>query len=142
MGREINTEMPAYIARLVISLLAGTAHPKIAVLGISYKGNVEDCRESPALTVIHILQKAGYDIAIFDPYAERETDLAATVKNADMMLILTDHDEFRDLDYQALSRIMRNPLLFDTRNLLNPDDFADSPIAFFNLGSSMAYGRQ
>lgn len=142
MARKINNEMPSYITSLVERLLAGHPHAKIAVLGISYKGNVGDCRESPALEVIHHLQNAGYDISIFDPHVDIPgMDLTSTVRGADLILILSDHDEFKNLDYPELTKIMRSPMIFDTKNLLSTGDFHDSPMVYYNLGNIMTHTR-
>ncbi|MGE5390136.1 MAG: nucleotide sugar dehydrogenase [Deltaproteobacteria bacterium] len=142
MARQINTEMPSYIVKLVMSLLNGIHTPRIAALGITYKGNVADCRESPALDVIDLLQLSGYHVAVFDPYVEPfSQDLEAAVRDADLILILSGHDNFRYLDYRTLALTMRTPMIFDTRGLLDPTDFVDSPISFYNLGNIMTHMR-
>jgi len=142
MARKINNEMPSYIASLVKRLLAGQASARIAVLGISYKGNVGDCRESPALAIIEHLQEAGYKISIFDPHVDLPAmDLMTAVKAADLILILSDHDEFRNLDYRAIAKTMRTPMIFDTKNILSAHDFHDSAITFYNLGNIVTYTR-
>jgi len=142
MARKINREMPAYIVKLIGQLLSGHNNPRIAVLGISYKGNVGDCRESPALEIIEHLQQNGYVITVFDPHVQPfGYDLISTVRNADLILILSDHDEFRKLDYHELSGYMRTPMIFDTKNLLHPVDFINSSITFFNLGNIASYAK-
>lgn len=141
-ARKVNREMPTYITSLVMGLLAERTNARIAVLGISYKGNVGDCRESPALEVIHHLQDAGYDISVFDPHVDLPgMDLMTSVQESDLILILSDHAEFKTLDYDALSRIMRSPVIFDTKNLLSPDDLADSAMILYNLGNIKTYAR-
>jgi len=141
-ARAINNDMPAYIAGLAEGLVAGNSLARITVLGISYKGNVGDCRESPALEVIAHLRGAGYDISVFDPHVDLpDMDLTAAVQESDLILILSDHAEFKKLDFRLLSQIMRSPVIFDARNLLSHDDLGDSAMILYNLGNINAYTR-
>ncbi|WP_278279212.1 UDP binding domain-containing protein [Syntrophomonas palmitatica] len=64
-----------------------------------------------------------------------ENDIYMVVKDADMILILTDHDEFKSLDYNKLASHMRTSLLFDTRNILPTSAFTDSKLKLINLGN-------
>ena len=94
---------------------------KILIFGVAYKRDIDDVRESPALDIIHLLQKRGAEISFFDPYVasvrlENETLQAVELKppqDADCVVIVTDHSAF---DYKALVRDAR--LIVDTRNAL------------------------
>lgn len=142
MARKINSEMPAYISRLAGDLLLGINDPRIVALGVTYKGNVADCRESPALEIIDHLQLAGYDVVVYDPYVEAfNRDLLAAVHGSDLMLLLSDHNDFLKLDYWELTRAMRTPMIFDTRNLLDPANFTSSSVVFYNLGNIPVHTR-
>lgn len=142
MARKINSEMPGYISRLASDLLSGINDPRIVVLGVTYKGNVADCRESPALEIIDHLQLAGYDVVVYDPYVEPfNRDLLAAVQGTDLMLVLSDHYDFLKLDYWELTRAMRTPMIFDTRNLLDPATFTSSSVVFYNLGNIPVHTR-
>ncbi len=137
-ARQTNSGMPQYIAGKVKKLLNGVDKARIAVFGISYKGNVSDLRESPALAIIEDLVSAGYRIAIYDPYVYADNhaaDLQRAVENADMILILADHQEFKSLDYDALAKQMRTPLVFDTKNVINCNEYHCSEIIIYNLGN-------
>jgi len=141
-ARKTNSGMPQYIFSLVQQLVQAIGFPKIAVLGLSYKGNVSDLRESPALEIVRLLRKAGYSLSIFDPLVnspEVEDDLERAVKGADMILILTDHDKFKALDYNELARSMRNPIVFDTRNILRTGGYCGSGVKIINLGNVYNY---
>ncbi len=135
-ARKINSDMPAYIINKVLDLIGFSPGLKIAVLGVSYKGNVADVRESPALDIIAGLKKKGYEIAVYDPLLEMEEMLPSAyeaVKGADLLLILSDHDEFRYLDGAMISRLMHNPMVFDTRNIWNVTE--GEHIQYYNLGN-------
>lgn len=137
-AREINNAMPLYVVNQVKTLLGKTENPRIAVLGVSYKGNVADTRESPALKVIDLLNLAGFEVAVFDPLVRTEASagLVQVVRGADLLLLLTDHEEFKYFDYARLSELMRTPLIMDTRNIdIRLSDPLRS-VRFLNFGTT------
>ncbi|MDD3893775.1 MAG: nucleotide sugar dehydrogenase [Syntrophomonadaceae bacterium] len=137
-ARNINRSMPAYIVDRVKILLGSKKSARIAVLGVSYKGNIDDIRESPALEIISLLKKENFYISIYDPYVQikgNEKDINLAVQGADLILILTDHNEFLHLDYKLLAKKMRTPMVFDTRNIINAEDYACSEIRIYKLGN-------
>jgi UDP-N-acetyl-D-mannosaminuronic acid dehydrogenase len=138
-ARKINCDMPLYIVSKVKQLVAGIQSPKIAIFGIAYKGNIGDIRESPALDIIRLLKIDGFVVEIYDPYVNQEvmelTSLEKTVENADMILILTDHNEFKEIDYYKIVIKMRTPLIFDTRNIIDLKKYNRDQIAILNLGN-------
>ena len=106
---------------------------KIAVLGVSYKGNTGDDRESPAYEIIAKLSP-NYEIAIHDPHIENPNfvSLDDATKDADLILILCDHNEFKKLDYELILKNMSNPIVFDTKNIIKE---VPSEIKLFNYGN-------
>ncbi|WP_145410984.1 nucleotide sugar dehydrogenase [Paenibacillus xylanexedens] len=139
-SREINDQMPIYVAKLAKELLKETSTPKIAVLGLAFKGNVDDMRESPALTVIKELKDFS-TVAVFDPHIKQEHTLKVEtfeqcIENADILLILTDHDEFKALSPETVSRFMRTKIIFDTRNIINIKQWEESGFKVQLLGNS------
>ncbi len=122
---EINSQMPAYVVRMTADALndrgKAVRGAKILVLGVAYKPNVGDVRESPALEILEQLLAKGANVAYHDPYVSSLTIDgkilasvpwgAADFKNQDLVLILTNHREF---DVRRLVEIA--PLVFDTRN--------------------------
>src|SRR5580658_1393485 len=121
----INGQMPHFVVTKVQNALNDIGKPvkgsKIHIYGVSYKRDIEDVRESPALDIIHLLQKRGALISFSDPHVaeirlEDETLLAenaAALNTADCVVIVTDHSAF---DYKAL--VDRANLIVDTRNAL------------------------
>ncbi len=123
LARERNDGMPAHVVQVVKGLLTNVETPKIAVLGMAYKGNVDDLRESPALNVIKLLIAEGFTVSVNDPHVRHAPFLSEPIEsclaNADCLLLLTDHDEYKDLEPAFAAARMRLPILFDTRNQLD-----------------------
>jgi UDP-N-acetyl-D-glucosamine dehydrogenase len=129
LAGEINTRMPYEVVERTVAALGERGRvikgARILVLGVAYKKNVDDIRESPALKVIHLLKERGAEISYYDPHvpffrSERHGELPArslkkltpgALHAADAVLILTDHDA---VDYGAVVRHAR--LVVDTRN--------------------------
>ena len=131
LARDTNNSMPKFVCKYVRKIISTG---KIAVLGISYKGNTGDDRESPAYEIIAELENDGYEIAIHDPHIKREglVSLADAIDGADLILILCDHNEFKHPDYELIGKKMKNPIIFDTKNIIHrvPDD-----VTLYNYGN-------
>lgn len=127
LASEINTEMPRYWVQKVQDLLneAGKAvkGSRVLVLGVAYKKDVSDIRESPALDIIHLLEEKGAHVDYHDPHVPAfqhdgvemtgVTDLDAALRAADCAVIVTDHSVYDWTQVQALS-----PLIVDTRRAM------------------------
>lgn len=127
LASEINTNMPRVVVQRVQDLLnqdgKALAGAKVLVLGVAYKPNISDTRESPALDVIGLMREKGAEVSYYDPHVARIEDegwgmqsiesLEAEARRADCVVIITDHSA---VDYQALGRSAR--LIFDTRNAM------------------------
>jgi UDP-N-acetyl-D-glucosamine dehydrogenase len=137
LASEINTNMPRYVVSRVQDTLndAGMAikGAKLLVLGVAYKPDVTDMRESPALDVIGLLQEKGAEVTYFDPHVAEfshegwemmsEIDVKAAVKAADCVVLITDH---KDLDYGSIANNAK--LIFDTRNAFQRLGYSDDKI--------------
>ncbi|GAA0137519.1 nucleotide sugar dehydrogenase [Paenibacillus sp. YSY-4.3] len=136
LARETNDSMPKFVADIIEMLLISVKQPKIAVFGTSYKGNINDQRESPALKVIEILENKYSNLSIYDPYVTSEeiVSMEEAVKDADLIVVLTDHSEFKEMDHHYLARQMRTPLIFDTKNIIPVNK--DSELQVVNFGNS------
>jgi len=123
LSREINNTMPHFVAELVGKMLEPIVDPRVTVLGVSYKGNVDDIRESPATEVIRELVKKNIAVKIYDPYVKNYefelSNLEEAFLASDLVLLLADHKEYKYLAAPELGLLMRNKQLFDTRNCLN-----------------------
>ena len=137
LARETNVMMPNYVADHVAQMLEGIANPKVAAFGVTYKGNVDDMRESPAMEVIEKLLARGIYVEAYDPHAISDSltltsDMEAT-RNAHMILILTDHDEFKIANYEKYAFVMKKPIVFDTKNCIQVKESAN--VEFINFGN-------
>lgn len=139
LGRDTNSSMPHYVIEKTEMLLKGIENPKIAAFGVTYKGNVDDVRESPAMEIVELLQEKGYEVVVHDPHVKNPTYVSAlkAVEGADIVLILTGHDEFKVLDHQAMAQVMNRPVLFDTMNLVKPQ--LGSGLEIINYGNLYQY---
>ncbi|UOK57871.1 nucleotide sugar dehydrogenase [Bacillus sp. OVS6] len=123
-ARFINNSMPSFVVEQ-LSKIAPDKNSKIAVLGITYKGNIDDVRESPAMIVVDLLEEYGYQVAVHDPHVHQQQvsfdlySLEDAVKNAECILVLTDHNEFKQLDEQVIINNAKRAVIFDTRNCVN-----------------------
>lgn len=127
LAGEVNTSMPEFVLNKIVFALNKVSKSvkgsKILILGLSYKKNVDDLRESPALQILDILKKMGGDVSYSDPYFEsiprtRKYNLSLksveltpkNLKSSDLVLIATDHDRF---DFKEIER--HSKLIVDTR---------------------------
>jgi UDP-N-acetyl-D-mannosaminuronic acid dehydrogenase len=125
LARLINDGMPAYTVKKVKQIIARVDNPIVACLGVTYKANVADIRESPSIEVIEKLLQAGLTVRVFDPHAKVPpalsaywmTSLEAAITGTDLLVVLVDHDEFKQLVPEAVAS-MRHRRMLDTRNCL------------------------
>lgn len=136
LARGINVSMPEYVVSNVKEMVSGIENPKIAVFGVTYKGNVDDMRESPAMDIIDILRNEGLECAVHDPHVESDTfkllSAEEAVTDAHLLLVLTDHDEFKTMNTDELAVKMAKPVLFDTRNCVKTNE---GKMRFVNFGN-------
>lgn len=131
LARDTNNSMPNFVCENVKKIIE---NGKIAILGVSYKGNTDDDRESPVYEIIAKLKQENYEIAIHDPHIKNNqfVNLDEASKDANLILVLCDHDEFKKLDYDIIKKNMVNPIIFDTKNIIKnvPDE-----IKLYNYGN-------
>lgn len=103
-ARAVNDSQPGYVARWVLEALADLAEPVIAILGLAYKADVADLRESPAVQVVEALRDQIADLRLHDALADKlpngdrlDGDLAKLLDGVDAIVILTEHEEYRRL---------------------------------------------
>ncbi len=147
LARTINDGMPASVVREIQEMLQGKSQGKIAILGLSYKGNVDDVRESPSLSVIRLLKEGlpQMTLAYFDPHVKSKDyptgSLEETFQDADLAVILTAHDEFKAFDQQVLATLMKSKLIFDTHNILKAERWVPAGFMIHTLGSGVTFSK-
>lgn len=124
-AREINDSMPAHVVGHAEQMLDGINHPKVAILGAAYKPNVDDSRESPSTRILELAKKRGWQVGVHDPhvihYAHDLIPLDDALKGADLMILATHHDAYRDLTPDYVRGLMRACQVLDTRNYIEPE---------------------
>lgn len=143
----VNThQRQRFITRLLAHL---PSHAHVAVWGLAFKPKTDDMREAPSIDVIHALMNAGHTVTAFDPAAEdrakpmlpasvtfADSPLAAA-KNADAVVIVTEWDVFRGIDLTDVKNTMKGNLLFDGRNVYEPQDVAAAGLEYHCVGMSL-----
>ena len=130
-SRELNEYMPEHTVELLVKALKKAGKDvktsKIVVLGVTYKGEVDDARNSPAEKIVRQLMKMGAEIVVYDPYCEesfgakKAVDTMDAVKGADCIMIVTDHKMFKELKLEKIKAFMNEkPVIVDGRRVVNP----------------------
>ncbi len=129
LAGDINSQMPKYTTKRVLEIFNELGRPikgsKILVVGVAYKKDISDVRESPALDLISELHKVGANIEVWDThvssinihgkvYESINSDIGSKIRNSDMVVIVTDHSDF---DYKLIGD--NAPVIFDTKNVKN-----------------------
>jgi UDPglucose 6-dehydrogenase len=144
---EVNERQKRRVIEKLESYLGEIKNKTIAILGLSFKPNTSDVRESPALVVVpHLLEK-GAKVRVYDPVAMEEfkktvgtlsIDYANSpdeaLKSADAMVILTEWNEFRFLDLAKIKKLMKNPVLIDMRNIYEPETVKKLGFSYSGVG--------
>ncbi|MEM4488855.1 MAG: nucleotide sugar dehydrogenase [Desulfurococcaceae archaeon] len=147
ISRRINEFMPYHMVEIVerAAGLEGLdpSLSKVAILGATYKGGVDDTRESPARVVVVELAKRFKEVVVHDPYtresfgAKYSENLEEAVKDADMIVVVTDHPEFKHLDLNELGGLARHRIIVDGRRVFEPSKAISAGFKYYGVG----YGR-
>lgn len=141
-----NDERKIEMAERILSAAEGIAAPKIGVLGLAFKGGTDDCRESPAMEIVAALIERGAVVRAFDPKAmptakllagdaiEYASDACDAAKDADVVAILTEWDDFKAIDLKALKNAVKSAKIVDLRNILNPDEARQAGFDYRGIG--------
>ena len=141
-----NDERKAEMAERVIAKIKNNPQGKIAVLGLAFKGGTDDCRESPAMDILKELLKHSNNIAVYDPKAMQNAekllgnqvmyakDVYEACDEAEILVILTEWEEFRNLDLHRIRGLMKAHKIVDLRNMLNADAVKKSGFDYSCIG--------
>lgn len=123
LSRTINNSMPDYVVDQIIRMTGDIARPSVALLGLTYKGNIDDVRESPAIEIVEkMIGNPRFDVRVHDPHVRAEqvafplSSFEDAVEGAHLVVVLADHNEFKVLPASVLMNKMARPVLFDTKN--------------------------
>ncbi|WP_422039713.1 UDP-glucose dehydrogenase family protein [Roseibium sp.] len=145
---DVNAERKKKMADKVIEFLGGDVNGKtIALLGLAFKPNTDDMREAPSLDIVKKLQSAGATIRAYDPASmEEASHLMSDVmfcdgpyhalENADVVVIVTEWDQFRALDLDRVKALVKAPKVVDLRNIYTPDYMSARGFEYTSVGRS------
>ncbi|MDR3723184.1 MAG: UDP-glucose/GDP-mannose dehydrogenase family protein [Terracidiphilus sp.] len=154
--RKINDLQKDVFFNKVRSALWTLRGKRLAALGLAFKGNTDDTRESPAIDVVEKLLEAGATVVAYDPEAssraQEELPASKTMiyassayeaaKDADALLILTDWKEFAKLDLAKLKELLKFPIVIDGRNLFEPRKMLEHGFTYMSMGRPVASQSQ
>lgn len=119
---------------------------KIAMWGLSFKPNTDDMREAPSIVIARQLKELGAEINAYDPVAMEEAkerigglvnytkDKNEALVDADALLLVTEWNEFRVLNYKVISKLLKNKVIFDGRNIYDPAELKENGFEYFGIG--------
>ncbi|MCL4561693.1 MAG: nucleotide sugar dehydrogenase [Chloroflexi bacterium] len=141
--RQVNDSQPEFVVASLAKALGGLAGKRIAVLGLAYKPDVDDLRESPAIETAHLLENAGASVVAFEPNKPNAeipglklaSNLADAVEEADALLLAVSHTPLRSLDPSVISQITPARVVFDAVNGWTQERWQAAGFHFFRLGA-------
>jgi UDPglucose 6-dehydrogenase len=143
---DVNEARKKAMAQKVVDACDGSIAGKtIAILGVTFKPNTDDMRDSPSLAILPALQAAGAKLRAYDPIGMDEArklldDVSwgagayEILDGADAMVIITEWNEFRALDLGRVRSLMAAPVVVDLRNVYRPEEMADAGFTYVSIG--------
>ncbi len=142
---DINQDARLRFVQKVETLLGDLQGAVIGILGLSFKPNTDDMREAPSVDIIRLLQSKGAHVKAYDPVAmDHAGDMLPTVtfcataydvaKEADALLIVTEWNEFKQLNWEKIRTFMHRPVVMDGRNIYDPQEMADRGFIYWGVG--------
>ena len=139
-SRLLNDSMPEYVYNKIDKILQKDKSKKITILGITYKANTDDMRESPIIKLIDKLLKNNYNVKVFDPYIKdfqiNCQSILESCKDSDLLILGVNHDYFKNLPLDEIKTTMKGNLILDTRNFLDKEEVEKSGFIYKLLGSN------
>ena len=148
---DINTKRKSRMADKIIETCGGVDGKTIAILGVTFKPNTDDMRDSPSLDIVASLQDAGATIRAYDPEGMEEAevmmanvtwcaDAYETMWGADAVSIITEWNQFRALDLERAKGLLKAPVMIDLRNIYDPEEMALAGFTYVSVGRARVNG--
>lgn len=142
---KINQKAIQGIVEKARKLTGGLKNKQVGILGLSFKPDTDDMRDAPSIAIIKSLKKEGAKIKAYDPIAMEkakkillgisfESDPYAVAKDCDILIIVTEWNEFRQLDLEKIKRMMSQPVVLDGRNIYDPQKMKDLGFIYQGVG--------
>jgi len=144
---DINDDQSAHFVRRLEKRLGGFAGKKVGMMGLAFKPNTDDIRDAKAIAIVQQILDGGGQVSAYDPIAtENFRQLFPTIEytksvydvaaNADALVLVTEWNEFKQLDLQRLGSPMKSRILFDGRRVYRPDNAKRAGFEYFTIGSN------
>ena len=138
-SRLNNDSMPEFVLNKIENIVGGLGEDKtVALYGVTYKPNIDDVRESPIMHLLDMLKNKNVNVKVCDPHAaekvENNFDIYDAAKDADIVVLGVNHDEFKDVDFAKLAEGMKNKNILDTRNFWSADAVKSAGAEYYLLG--------
>ena len=140
LARKINNDMPLYTVDMVNDVLnklgKSIKGTRIGILGVTYKGNVDDTRESPAFEIMHLLKERGAQLVVFDPHATTHnsvTSLNECIGKSEIIVVCANHREFLQMNYELAAKAGIKAVI-DGRNFLDKDAILRNGMLYKGIG--------
>ena len=144
-GRQVNDSQPHFVVELVKRALGGNLKGRrVAALGLSYKADVDDMRESPGVEAVHLLTHEGALVKSYDPFykpvmgldeTHPSTDLKLTLSDAELILVLVGHSEFKNFTPEFISSLAPARLVVDSSHILDRNTWISAGFKLVTLGN-------
>jgi len=143
---KVNDDRKKAMARRIIDACGGSVEGKtIAVLGLTFKPNTDDMRDSPSLVIVPELLRAGAKVRAYDPEGMKEAKALLTditycadsyeaLEGSDVLAILTEWNQFRALDMERVKSLLKTPVFIDLRNIYRPDEMQSQGFEYHSIG--------
>jgi len=146
---ETNETQKLRAAKKIEKVLGGLEKKTVAILGLSFKPNTDDMRESPVIVICEYLVKLGAKLRLYDPAAMKEarwrlssiadsiyfaSDEYDAIKEADALVIATEWNQFRNIDLTAAKNLLSSPLFIDLRNIYKPEEVKSAGLIYYGIG--------
>lgn len=137
-SRLVNDRMPQVVCGAIMELVSDIAQPKVAVLGVAYKADVDDARESPSLQLVELLKAGGAQVSKHDSYVYPDISLEEAATGADCLAIVVDHQDYAALDPTKLASLMRSQRLFLGVNSRDVQPWIEAGYTVRQLGAGIS----
>jgi UDPglucose 6-dehydrogenase len=143
---DVNSQRKRMMGRRVIQAAGGSvADKKIALLGLTFKPNTDDMRDSPSIDIVRVLQDNGARVSAFDPEGRKQAesmlenvefaeDAYAAMDGADALVLVTEWNEFRALDLDRVKQLLKTPTIVDLRNIYRPEQMREAGFNYTSVG--------
>jgi UDP-N-acetyl-D-mannosaminuronic acid dehydrogenase len=142
LSRLTNDGMPSFTVNKTLEILKSNRirNPRVAVLGLTFKSNIDDVRESPSMEIVEKLSHEDLNLVSFDPHVlenkvpSQTQSFEDAITHADTLVILTDHDYFKKMNPHTLAELMTTRIVLDTKNCINREEWEAAGFTVYKLG--------